>query len=40
MPDSDVLFRFQWLMSMQGQACQQLSRCILLRQPYQHASAF
>ncbi|MEN1273050.1 FUSC family membrane protein, partial [Pseudomonas aeruginosa] len=30
---SDVLFRFQRLMSMQGQACQQLSRCILLRQP-------
>ncbi|MGM1264556.1 YccS family putative transporter, partial [Escherichia coli] len=37
---SDVLFRFQRLMSMQGQACQQLSRCILLRQPYQHDPHF
>ncbi|HAI6734665.1 TPA: TIGR01666 family membrane protein [Escherichia coli] len=36
---SDVLFRFQRLMSMQGQACQQLSRCILLRQ-YAHATMF
>ncbi|ELO7120563.1 TIGR01666 family membrane protein [Escherichia coli] len=37
---SDVLFRFQRLMSMQGQACKQLSRCILLRQPYQHDPHF
>lgn len=37
---SDVLFRFQRLMSMQGRACQQLSRCILLRQPYQHDPHF
>ncbi len=35
-----MLFRFQRLMSMQGQACQQLSRCILLRQPYQHDPHF
>ncbi|XPE61553.1 FUSC family membrane protein [Shigella flexneri] len=37
---SDVLFRFQRLMSMQGQACQQLSRCILLRQPYRRDPHF
>lgn len=35
-----MLFRFQRLMSMLGQACQQLSRCILLRQPYQHDPHF
>jgi uncharacterized membrane protein YccC len=33
---SDVMFRFQRLLSMQSQACQQLSRSILLRTPYQH----
>lgn len=33
---SDVMFRFQRLMSMQGQACLQLSRSILLRQTWQH----
>lgn len=37
---SDVMFRFQRLMSMQGQACLQLSRCILLRVPYQHDPHF
>lgn len=37
---SDVMFRFQRLMSMQGQACSQLSRCILLRTPYQHDPHF
>ncbi len=37
---SDVMFRFQRLMSMQGQACMKLSRCILLRTPYQHDSHF
>lgn len=37
---SDVMFRFQRLMSMQGQACMQLSRCILLRTPYQHDPHF
>lgn len=37
---SDVMFRFQRLLSMQSQACAQLSRAILLRTPYQHNSRF
>lgn len=37
---SDVMFRFQRLLSMQGQACQQLARSILLRTPYQHDARF
>lgn len=37
---SDVMFRFQRLLSMQAQACQQLSKAILLRTPYQHDSRF
>lgn len=37
---SDVMFRFQRLLSMQAQACAYLSRCILLRIPYQHDSRF
>lgn len=37
---SDVMFRFQRLLSMQAQACAHLSRCILLRIPYQHDSRF
>ena len=37
---SDVMFRFQRLLSMQSQACQQLSRSILLRAPYQHDPRF
>ena len=37
---SDVMFRFQRLLSMQSQACAQLSRAILLRTPYQHDSRF
>lgn len=37
---SDVMFRFQRLLSMQSQACQQLSRSILLRTPYQHDHRF
>jgi len=37
---SDVMFRFQRLLSMQSQACQQLSRSILLRTPYQHDPHF
>lgn len=37
---SDVMFRFQRLLSMQAQACQQLSRSILLRTPYQHDARF
>lgn len=35
---SDVLFRFQRLLSMQAKACQQLSQSILLQQKYQHDS--
>ncbi|SCC33355.1 YccS family putative transporter [Kosakonia oryziphila] len=37
---SDVMFRFQRLLSMQSQACDRLSRAILLRTPYQHDSRF
>lgn len=37
---SDVMFRFQRLMSMQSQACQQLAKSILLRTPYQHDGRF
>lgn len=37
---SDVMFRFQRLLSMQSQACARLSRAILLRTPYQHDSRF
>lgn len=37
---SDVMFRFQRLLTMQSQACQQLSRSILLRTPYQHDTRF
>ncbi len=37
---SDVMFRFQRLLSMQSLACQQLSRSILLRTPYQHDPRF
>lgn len=37
---SDVMFRFQRLLSMQSQACQQLARSILLRTPYQHDQRF
>ena len=37
---SDVMFRFQRLLSMQSQACQQLARSILLRTPYQHDARF
>lgn len=37
---SDVMFRFQRLLNMQSQACQQLSRSILLRTPYQHDQRF
>ncbi|MBC4423181.1 YccS family putative transporter [Klebsiella variicola] len=37
---SDVMFRFQRMLSMQAQACQTLSRAILLREPYQHDAHF
>ena len=34
------MFRFQRMLSMQAQACQKLSRAILLREPYQHDAHF
>ena len=37
---SDGMFRFQRMLSMQAQACQKLSRAILLREPYQHDAHF
>ncbi|KAA9001157.1 TIGR01666 family membrane protein [Affinibrenneria salicis] len=37
---SDILFRFQRLLTMQARACQQLSQSILLRQKYQHDGRF
>lgn len=37
---SDVMFRFQRMLSMQALACQKLSRAILLREPYQHDAHF
>ena len=33
---SDILFRFQRLLSMQARACQQVAQSILWRKPYQH----
>lgn len=38
--ESDILFRFQRLLSLQAQACNRLSRAILLREPYQHDARF
>ncbi|EXU73680.1 YccS family putative transporter [Erwinia mallotivora] len=37
---SDILFRFQRLLSLQGKACQQLANCILMRERYQHDVRF
>lgn len=37
---SDVMFRFQRLLSMQSLACQALAKAILLRTPYQHDARF
>lgn len=37
---SDVMFRFQRLLSMQSMACQDLAKAILLRSPYQHDTRF
>lgn len=37
---SDVLFRFQRLLSMQARACQQMAQSILLQQKYQHDTRF
>lgn len=37
---SDIMFRFQRLLTMQSQACLQLSRSVLLREKYQHDPRF
>ncbi|HEY3589193.1 MAG TPA: YccS family putative transporter [Buttiauxella sp.] len=37
---SDIMFRFQRLLTMQSQACLQLSRSVLLRVKYQHDPRF
>lgn len=37
---SDILFRFQRLLTMQARACQQLAQSLLLRQKYLHNSHF
>ncbi|MGE9550537.1 YccS family putative transporter [Erwinia amylovora] len=37
---SDILFRFQRLLSLQAKACQQLANCILLRESWQHDARF
>jgi len=37
---SDILFRFQRVLSLQARACQQLSQSLLLRQSYQHNAHF
>ncbi|WP_342755169.1 YccS family putative transporter [Pantoea sp. MBD-2R] len=37
---SDILFRFQRLLTMQAKACQQLANCILMREPWQHDARF
>ncbi|MBK0064938.1 MULTISPECIES: YccS family putative transporter [unclassified Acinetobacter] len=37
---SDILFRFQRILSIQGKACQDLSQSILKRQPYIHNKRF
>lgn len=37
---SDILFRFQRLLTLQSRACRQLATSILLREPYQHNPRF
>jgi uncharacterized membrane protein YccC len=37
---SDVMFRFQRLITLQSQACSRLAHAILLRTPYQHDHRF
>lgn len=37
---TDIMFRFQRLLTLQSQACQQLSRSILLNTPYHHDARF
>lgn len=38
--DSDVLFRFQRLLTLQARACRQLAKCIVVREDYQHDARF
>ena len=37
---SDILFRFQRILAIQGKACQELNECILQRKPYIHNKRF
>ncbi len=37
---TDIMFRFQRLLTLQSRACQQLSHSILLNTPYQHDARF
>ncbi|MEY0303147.1 YccS family putative transporter [Providencia manganoxydans] len=37
---SDILFRFQRLLTMQARACQQVAQSVLWRKPYQHNPRF
>ncbi len=37
---SDIMFRFQRILFMQSQACNQLAQCILSRTPYSHDTRF
>ncbi|MDX7987708.1 TIGR01666 family membrane protein [Xenorhabdus sp. 12] len=37
---SDIMFRFQRLLSMQARACEQISQSIILHKPYQHDPRF
>lgn len=37
---SDILFRLQRILSLQGKACKDLSECILKREPYIHSKRF
>ncbi|MGV2949727.1 YccS family putative transporter [Acinetobacter sp. AGC35] len=37
---SDILFRFQRIMSIQGKACKDLSESLLMRKPYVHNQRF
>lgn len=37
---SDILFRFQRILAVQGKACQELNECILQRKPYNHNKRF
>ncbi|EKT58464.1 efflux transporter (PET family) protein [Providencia sneebia DSM 19967] len=37
---SDILFRFQRLLTMQARACQQVAQSVLWQKPYQHSARF